>query len=76
MESNITQGSLPIPLTLWEAQGNVWPTKNVWYHMLKPENQRSELIEAGVCGKVNNRWVIFPENWQRYCAKNHRPHAA
>lgn len=72
MDSNSTQGNLPIPLTMWEAQGNVWPSRNGMYHMLRPGPLRDELIEAGVFNKVNGRWVIFPENWQRYCAKNHR----
>lgn len=75
MNTNSIQDNLPIPLTMWEKT-NVWPTRNVWYHMLKPEQLRDELMEAGVCNKVNGRWVIFPANWQQYCAKHHRPHAA
>ena len=59
----------PIPVSEWENQGNVWPTANAWRHMLRPENLRDELTEAGVCNKVNGRWVIFPAAWQRYCAK-------
>ena len=35
-----------------------------------------ELVEAGACAKVNGRWIIFPDKWQRYCAEHHRPHAA
>jgi hypothetical protein len=63
----------PIPLSMWESQGNVWPTVNSWYNLLRPENRREELIEAGVASFVNGRWVIFPDKWQQYCAKNHRP---
>ena len=62
----------PVPLSMWESLGNVWPTKNSWYNMLRPENLRSELVSAGVCNKVNGRWVIFPDKWQLYCAENHR----
>ena len=65
--------SNPIPLSQWESQGNVWPTSNSWYNMLRPENLRDELIEAGVASFVNGRWVIFPDKWQHYCATNHRP---
>ena len=65
--------SNPIPLSQWESQGNVWPTVNGWYNMLRPENLRYELIEAGVASCINGRWVIFPDKWQRYCADNHRP---
>ena len=63
----------PVPLSMWESQGNVWPTVNSWYNLLRPENQREELVEAGVASFVNGRWVIFPDKWQQYCAKNHRP---
>ena len=66
----------PIPLSMWEAQGNVWPTVNGWYHMLRPENQRDELIEAGVAGRVNGRWVIFPDAWQLYCKQTCRSRSA
>ncbi len=65
--------SLPIPLSMWESQGNVWPTKSSWYNMLRPENQREKLVEAGVASFVNGRWVIFPDKWQLYVAQNHRP---
>ncbi len=65
--------SNPIPLSQWEAQGNVWPTVNGWYNMLRPENLRDELVSAGVVSFVNGRWVVFPDKWQQYCAKNHRP---
>ena len=38
----------PIPLSKWESQGNVWPTRHSWYHMLRPENLRDELaVDAG-----------------------------
>ncbi len=63
----------PIPLSQWESQGNVWPTANSWYNMLRPENLRDQLVEAGVTCFVNGRWVIFPDKWQQYCAANHRP---
>ena len=63
----------PIPLSKWETQGNVWPTKNSWYHMLRPENRRDELVDAGVVSFVNGRWVIFPDKWQLYVAANHCP---
>jgi hypothetical protein len=65
--------SNPIPLSQWESQGNVWPTVNSWYNMLRPENHRNELVEAGVVSFVNGRWLVFPDKWQQYCAKNHRP---
>ena len=63
----------PIPLSLWESQGNVWPTANSWYNMLRPENLRDELVDAGVARFINGRWLIFPDRWQEYCANNHRP---
>jgi hypothetical protein len=63
----------PIPLSCWESQGNVWPTVNGWYNMLRPENLRDDLINAGVASFVNGRWVIFPDKWQLYVAQNHRP---
>jgi len=63
----------PIPLSHWESQGNVWPTVNGWYNMLRPENLRDELVDAGVACFVNGRWLIFPEKWQMYVAQNHRP---
>jgi hypothetical protein len=63
----------PIPVTKWRAVGNVWPTVNGWYNMLRPENLRDELVEAGVASFVNGRWLVFPDKWQQYCAKNHRP---
>ena len=56
----------PVPLSMWEAQGNVWPTKHAWYNMLRPENLRDELVEASVVSFVNGRWVIFPDAWQLY----------
>ena len=61
----------PIPLSLWEAQGNVWPTKHAWYHMLRPEKQRDQLIEAGVASFIGGRWLIFPDKWREYCESNH-----
>ena len=64
----------PIPVSKWESQGNIWPTTYAWRHMLRPEVLRDELIEAGVCNKVNGRWIIFPDKWQLYCAENHRPY--
>lgn len=51
----------PIPVSKWESQGNVWPSQNGWYNMLRPENQREELVKAGVASFVNGRWVIFPD---------------
>jgi len=66
----------PIPVSRWESQGNVWPTTHGWYNMLRPENLRYELIEAGVARCINGRWVIFPDKWQRYCSENHRPRIA
>lgn len=66
----------PIPLSQWESQGNVWPTVNGWYNMLRPENKRHELVDAGVVSCVNGRWVIFADKWQLYCAANHRPRVA
>jgi len=65
--------SNPIPVSQWESQGNVWPTMHSWYNMLRPENLRYELVEAGVVSFVNGRWVIFPDKWQLYVAQNHRP---
>ena len=66
----------PIPLSMWESQGNVWPTVNSWYNMLRPDVLRSELVEAGVVAKVNGRWLIFPEKWRTFCAQNHGLRAA
>jgi len=65
----------PIPLSQWESQGNVWPTVYSWYNMIRPDNLRDELVEAGVVSFVNGRWIIFPDKWQLYCAENHRPRA-
>ena len=66
----------PVPLSMWEAQGNVWPTKHSWYNMLRPGNLRDELVESSVVSFVNGRWVIFPDAWQLYVKENHRPRAA
>ncbi len=66
----------PIPVSQWESQGNVWPTVNAWYNMLRPDNLRDELVEAGVTRFVNGRWVVFPDAWQIYVKENHRPRAA
>ncbi len=62
-----------IPVSKWQELGHVWPTVNGWYNLLRPENHRDELVEAGVASFVNGRWVIFPEKWQHYCASHHRP---
>jgi len=43
----------PIPVSKWQCVGNVWPTANGWYNMLRPENQRNELVEADVASFVN-----------------------
>jgi hypothetical protein len=71
--SNSSSTSTPIPVSLWESQGHAYPTVNGWYNRLRPENQRDELVEAGVASFVNGRWLIFPDAWQEYCRKNHRP---
>ena len=65
--------SNPIPVSKWRAVGNVWPTEHGWYNMLRPENLRYELVNAGVARFVNGRWLIFPDKWQLYVAENHRP---
>ena len=65
-----------IPLSKWEDQGNVWPTQVGWYNMLRPDALRDELIESGVVTKVNGRWLIFPDEWRTFCAKNHGLRAA
>jgi len=41
--------------------------------MLRPDNLRDELVDAGVACFVNGRWVIFADKWQLYVAQNHRP---
>ena len=61
----------PIPVSQWEAAGNVWPTKYSWQHMLRPENMRDELVNAGVAAFINGRWIIFPDKWCTYCATHH-----
>ena len=66
----------PLPLSKWESSGNVWPTKHAWYNMLRPDNLRDELVDAGVVSFVNGRWVIFPDAWQTYVKENHRPRVA
>ena len=66
----------PLPLSQWESEGNVWPTKYGWYNMLRPENLRDELVESGVVSFVNGRLVIFSDAWQLYVKENHRPRAA
>ena len=66
----------PIPLSQWESQGNVWPTVYSWYNMIRPDNLRDELVEAGVVSFVNGRWLVFPDAWQLYVKNNHRPRAA
>ena len=66
----------PVPFSMWEHQGNVWPTKNGWHNMVRPDNLRDELVEAGVVSFVNGRWVIFPDAWQLYVKENHRPRVA
>ena len=66
----------PVPISMWESQGNVWPTKHAWYNMLRPENLRDELVEASVVSFVAGRWVIFPDAWQLYVKENHRPRVA
>ena len=64
--------SFPVPISSWESLGNVWPTINGWYNMLRPENLRYELVSAGVVARVNGRWIIFPDAWQEWCKNNHR----
>jgi hypothetical protein len=64
---------IPIPVSRWESLGYVYPTTHGWYNMLRPENLRHELVDAGVVSCVNSRWLIFPDKWQLYCAANHRP---
>jgi len=66
----------PIPFSMWEEQGNVWPTFNGWHNMVRPENLRDELVDAGVVSFVAGRWVIFPDAWQLYVKENHRPRVA
>ena len=66
----------PIPFSMWEDQGNVWPTKNSWYNMVRPGNLRDELVDAGAVSFVAGRWVIFPDAWQLYVKENHRPRVA
>ena len=61
---------------MWEDQGNVCPTRNSWYNMVRPENLRDELVDAGVVSFVAGRWVIFPDAWQLYVKENHRPRVA
>lgn len=63
----------PITIPEWQKQGNAWPTNHGWYNMLRPENLRDDLVEAGVARFVNGRWLLFPDKWQLYVAKNHRP---
>jgi len=64
---------LPVPVSRWESLGYAYPTTHGWYNLLRPENQREELVDAGVASFVNGRWLIFPDKWQLYCATNHRP---
>ena len=64
-----------IPLSQWESQGNVWPTKSGWYHMLRPDKLRNELLDADVAKQINGRWIIFPDAWQQYMAKTRQPRA-
>jgi len=71
VESGLTQS--PVPVARWQSLGHVYPTTHGWYNMLRPENQREELVEAGVVSCVNGRWLVFPDKWQLYCAANHRP---
>ena len=66
----------PIPLSKWESSGNIWPTQVGWYNMLRPDGLRDELIAAGVVAKVNGRWIVFPDKWREFCAKNHGLRAA
>ncbi len=63
----------PIPLSKWESLGNVWPTYMGWHNMLRPENMRDQLVEAGVVSFVNGRWLIFPDKWQHFVSENHKP---
>lgn len=63
----------PIPVSRWESLGYIWPTQSGWYNLLRPENLRDELVSAGVVVFVNGRWLVFPDKWQQYCSKNHRP---
>ena len=56
----------PIPLSQWSKSGFAYPTYHAWVRMLRPENQRQELIDAGVVRFVNNKWLIFPDRWAAY----------
>jgi len=44
--------------------------------MLRPDKLRNELLDAGVAKKINGRWLIFPDAWQRYMANARQPRAA
>ena len=68
--------SNPVPLSQWESQGNVWPTANSWYDMLRPDKLRNELLDTGVAKKINGRWLIFPDAWQRYMSNTRQPKAS
>ena len=46
-----------------------------WNNMLRPDNLRDELIDAGVVSFVNGRWLVFPDAWQMYVKNNHKPRA-
>jgi len=64
---------LPVTIPGWQSLGPDYPTAHGWYNLLRPENQRDELVSAGVASFINGRWLIFPNKWQQYCANNHRP---
>jgi hypothetical protein len=64
--------SSSIPLSRW-VQDNSGESLNSWYYRLRPENERQQLIDAGVIAFVFGRWRIFPDKWSEFCANNHMP---
>jgi len=62
----------PIPVSQWETLGFAYPTVYAWRNMLRPENMRNQLVEAGVARRVNGRWLIFPDKWQQFVTNSHQ----
>lgn len=58
-----------IPLSEWSTSGHSYPTEHVLRHWLRPEKHRQELFQSGAIGRVNGRYVIFPEKLDEYVMK-------
>lgn len=64
-----------IPLAEW-PQHHSYPTGHGWHNRLRPENERRELLEAGVVVKDGGRWLINEAAWFAYVTAKAKEQAA